>query len=73
MVSINKRPVGLYCSPGFNFDSFRCIQKYSMFGCYKNLAFCYRILFEDDENCLCTVTLFRRVVDEFKHKCRENK
>ncbi|VDI44637.1 V-type H+-transporting ATPase subunit C [Mytilus galloprovincialis] len=32
-----------------------------------------RILYEDDENCLVSVTLFRRVVDEFRHKCRENK
>ncbi|XP_033751589.1 V-type proton ATPase subunit C 1-A-like [Pecten maximus] len=32
-----------------------------------------RVLFEDDENCLCSVTLFKRVVDEFKHKCRENR
>ncbi|XP_060068198.1 V-type proton ATPase subunit C 1-A-like [Ylistrum balloti] len=32
-----------------------------------------KVLFEDDENCLCSVTLFRRVVDEFKHKCRENR
>ncbi|KAL4224727.1 hypothetical protein ACF0H5_015424 [Mactra antiquata] len=31
------------------------------------------IIYEDDENCLCTVTLFRRVEDEFRHKCRENK
>ncbi|KAL5007516.1 hypothetical protein ScPMuIL_016322 [Solemya velum] len=32
-----------------------------------------RVLFEDADNCLCNVTLFRRVVDEFKHKCRENR
>ncbi|XP_069133465.1 V-type proton ATPase subunit C 1-A-like [Argopecten irradians] len=32
-----------------------------------------KVLFEDDENCLCSVTLFKRVVDEFKHKCRENR
>ncbi|WAR01761.1 VATC-like protein [Mya arenaria] len=31
------------------------------------------VIYEDDENCLCTVTLFRRVEDEFRHKCRENK
>lgn len=30
-------------------------------------------IFEDEENCLCTVTLFRRVEDEFRQKCRENK
>ncbi|KAK6191372.1 hypothetical protein SNE40_003081 [Patella caerulea] len=30
-------------------------------------------IFDDNENVLCTVTLFRRVVDEFKHHCRENK
>ena len=33
----------------------------------------FRVIFEDDENCLTSVTLFRRAVDEFKHKCRENK
>lgn len=32
-----------------------------------------RVLFEDQEAQLVTVTLFERVVDEFKHKCRENK
>lgn len=32
-----------------------------------------KVLFEDDENCLVSVTLFRRVADEFRHKCRENK
>lgn len=32
-----------------------------------------RSLYEDDENCLYSVTLFTRVMDEFKHKCRENK
>lgn len=32
-----------------------------------------RVLFEDEENCLVSVTLFRRVADEFRHKCRENK
>lgn len=31
------------------------------------------VIFEDDENCLCTVTLFKRVEDEFRQKCRENK
>lgn len=31
------------------------------------------VIYEDDENCLCTVTLFRRVEDEFRQKCRENK
>jgi len=32
-----------------------------------------QVIFEDDENCLCTVTVFRRVEDEFRHKCRENR
>ncbi|XP_076472123.1 V-type proton ATPase subunit C 1-A-like [Babylonia areolata] len=32
-----------------------------------------RVLFEDQEAQLVTVTLFQRVADEFKHKCRENK
>lgn len=32
-----------------------------------------RVVFEDEENCLCSVTLFRRVEDEFRHKCRENR
>ncbi|KAH3864594.1 V-type proton ATPase subunit C 1-A-like [Dreissena polymorpha] len=30
-------------------------------------------IYEDEENCLCTVTMFRRVEDEFRQKCRENK
>ncbi|ESO97287.1 hypothetical protein LOTGIDRAFT_206255 [Lottia gigantea] len=30
-------------------------------------------IFDDNENVLVTVTLFKRVVDEFKHHCRENK
>jgi len=39
-----------------------------------NLCLLYfSVIYEDDENCLCTVTLFRRVEDEFRHKCRENK
>ncbi|XP_071099781.1 V-type proton ATPase subunit C-like [Haliotis cracherodii] len=32
-----------------------------------------KVLFDDGENALCSVTLFRRVADEFKHHCRENK
>jgi V-type H+-transporting ATPase subunit C len=31
------------------------------------------LIFEDQEHGLFTVTLFRKVVDEFKHHCRENK
>ena len=33
----------------------------------------FRVLYDDDENCLTSVILFRRAVDEFKHKCRENR
>ncbi|ELT96241.1 hypothetical protein CAPTEDRAFT_179819 [Capitella teleta] len=32
-----------------------------------------RLIFEDGEHCLFTVSLFKRVVDEYKHHCRENK
>ena len=32
-----------------------------------------KMIYDDDENCLTSVTLFRRAVDEFKHKCRENR
>jgi V-type H+-transporting ATPase subunit C len=32
-----------------------------------------QIIFQDAENSLVTVTLFQRVVDEYKHKARENK
>jgi V-type H+-transporting ATPase subunit C len=32
-----------------------------------------KLIYEDQEHCLYTVTLFRKVVDEYKHKCRENK
>ncbi|XP_059144941.1 V-type proton ATPase subunit C 1-like [Physella acuta] len=32
-----------------------------------------RVVFEDNEHQLCTVTLFRLVQDEFKNKCREHK
>ena len=32
-----------------------------------------RVLYEDQESQLVNVTLFQRVQDEFKHKCRENK
>ncbi|XP_070798175.1 V-type proton ATPase subunit C 1 isoform X2 [Pituophis catenifer annectens] len=31
------------------------------------------VLSEDQDNYLCNVTLFRKAVDEFKHKARENK
>ncbi|KAL3842041.1 hypothetical protein ACJMK2_020106 [Sinanodonta woodiana] len=32
-----------------------------------------KILHDDGENCLCSVILFKRVADEYKHKCRESK
>jgi len=32
-----------------------------------------QIIFQDQDHALCTVTLFCKVVDEFKHKARENK
>lgn len=32
-----------------------------------------RTLFEDDENCLCSVTLFRKVAEDFRNRCRENR
>ena len=32
-----------------------------------------QMIYEDQEACLVTVTLFHKVVDEFKHKCREHK
>lgn len=36
--------------------------------------FCsFRLLFEDGDHTLYNVTLFKRVIDEFKYKCRENK
>ncbi|XP_015685918.1 V-type proton ATPase subunit C 1-like, partial [Protobothrops mucrosquamatus] len=31
------------------------------------------ILHEDQDSYLCNVTLFRKAVDEFKHKARDNK
>lgn len=34
---------------------------------------CCRLLFEDGELGLYNVTVFKRVIDEYKHKCRENK
>jgi len=34
---------------------------------------CDRVITEDSEHQLVTVSLFQRVADEFKHKCRENK
>ena len=36
-------------------------------------AFVCRIVFEDQEHGLFNVTLFKRVVDDYKTKCRENK
>ena len=32
-----------------------------------------QIVFQDDDYALCTVSLFHKVVDEFKHKAREHK
>lgn len=32
-----------------------------------------RVVYEDNEHQLCTVTLFRLIQDEFKNKCREHK
>lgn len=32
-----------------------------------------RLLFEDNDSGLFSVTLFRKAVDDFKHKARENK
>ena len=32
-----------------------------------------RLLQEDNDHCLFTVTLFNKVIDEYKHHCRENK
>merc|ERR1712241_893125 len=32
-----------------------------------------QIVFQDDDYALCSVTLFQKVVDEFKHKAREHK
>ncbi|KAK3594055.1 hypothetical protein CHS0354_040817 [Potamilus streckersoni] len=32
-----------------------------------------KTLYDDGENCLCSVILFKRVADEYKHKCRESK
>lgn len=32
-----------------------------------------RLLFEDSDSGLFSVTLFRKAVDDFKHKARENK
>ena len=32
-----------------------------------------QVIFQDAENALVTVTLFQRVVDEYRHKARENK
>ncbi|CAH1787691.1 unnamed protein product [Owenia fusiformis] len=48
------------------------------FNCYEKLTDMVvpkssRIVFEDNESALLNVTLFTRVVDEFKHHCREKK
>lgn len=32
-----------------------------------------RLLFEDNDSGLFSVTLFRKAIDDFKHKARENK
>jgi V-type H+-transporting ATPase subunit C len=32
-----------------------------------------RLIFQDQDHGLFTVTLFRKVADEFKHHCRENR
>ena len=32
-----------------------------------------RLIHEDQESCLCTVTLFKKAVDEYKLHCRENR
>ena len=33
----------------------------------------YRLVYEDNEHGLFTVTLFKKVVDEFKHHARDKK
>lgn len=37
------------------------------------LFFLCSVLFEDQDSYLCNVTLFRKAVDDFKHKAREYK
>ena len=44
--------------------------------CDTLVIMCFRssqVIFQDAENALVTVTLFQRVVDEYRHKARENK
>lgn len=44
--------------------------------CHVDLLSCvlsFRLLFEDSDSGLFSVTLFRKAVDDFKHKARENK
>ena len=38
-----------------------------------NMLFFYRLVFEDNEHGLFTVTLFKKVLDEFKPKARDKK
>ena len=50
-----------------------CVSVYVLYIVHCDVGACGRVLFEDQEMQLVNVTLFQRVVDEFKHKCRENK
>ena len=51
-----------------------CVCVNHMYVCLQLVyAFVCRIVFEDQEHGLFNVTLFKRVVDDYKTKCRENK
>lgn len=54
--------------PGKDWETLLCCW------CWCVLMFCSdRLLFEDNESGLFSVTLFRKAIDDFKHKARENK
>ena len=52
---------------------FMCVSIYFLHTVRVTLVPVGRVLYEDQESQLVNVTLFQRVQDEFKHKCRENK
>ena len=52
---------------------FMCVSIYFLHTVHVTLVPVGRVLYEDQESQLVNVTLFQRVQDEFKHKCRENK
>lgn len=58
----------------FNLQLFNivCIN-YVLFFCMLSPLFSTRLLFEDNDSGLFSVTLFRKAIDDFKHQARENK